>query len=113
MGVSLLTGHPSRYAFGACSPETLRPRAASSASSFLIASSQGLGAPGKQTRTQVMLSKLPWGKWRKESLVGHGRMPQHASTPLEAEPPDNLSVLVPSCPIWLDTFLSNLAHLPV
>lgn len=51
---------------------TLRPRAASSGSSFLIASSQGLGAPGKQTRMQVMLSRLPWRRWRKESLVEHG-----------------------------------------
>lgn len=70
MGVSLPTDHPSRYALGASSPATLWPRAVSSANSFLIASSQGLGAPGKQTRMQVMLSRLPWRKWRKRSLMG-------------------------------------------
>lgn len=71
MAEPLPADHPSRYAPGACSPATLWPRAASSASSFLIASSQGLGAPGKQTRMQVMLSRLLWRKWRKGSLVGH------------------------------------------
>lgn len=70
---SVLAGRPPLpLSSGACSPVTLRPRAASSGSSFLIASSQGLGAPGKQTRMQVMLSRLPWRRWRKESLVEHG-----------------------------------------
>lgn len=70
--VTLLADHPFRRAPGTCSPATLRPRAASSTSSFLMASSQGLGAPGKQTRMQVMLSRLPWRRQRKESLVEHG-----------------------------------------
>jgi hypothetical protein len=50
---------PSRWVLGACSPATLWLRTASSAISLLIASSQALGAPGKQTTIQVMLSRLP------------------------------------------------------
>lgn len=56
----IFANRPSHWPFEDCSPATLWLRAASKAFSLLIASSQGLGAPGKQTTMQVMLSKLPW-----------------------------------------------------